>query len=55
VQITSATVNIVVPRNNCLVLIHELYHHIYVLGNGQFGFRRVKGSKDANGILRIIR
>jgi hypothetical protein len=31
------------------------YNHIYLLGNGQFGFRRVKGSRDAIGILRIIR
>ena len=40
--------------NSCLVLIYVLYHHIYVLGKGQFGFKRGKGTKDAVGVLRII-
>jgi hypothetical protein len=34
--------------------MHEPCHHIYVLGKGQFGFRRGKGTKDAIGMLRII-
>jgi hypothetical protein len=51
---TLATVNTVVLSNSCLVLIHVLYYHIYVLGKGQFGFRRGKGTRDAIGMLRII-
>jgi hypothetical protein len=51
---TPATINTVVLRNNCLVLIHVLYvSPYYALGNGQFGFRRVKRTRDAIGILRI--
>ena len=51
---TLATISTVVLSNSCIVLIHVLYCHIYVLGKGQFGFRRGKGTRDAIGMLRII-
>jgi hypothetical protein len=50
VQMTPATISAVVLSNSCLVL----YRHIYVLGKGQLGFRRGKGTRDAIGMLRII-
>jgi hypothetical protein len=31
-----------------------MHHHIYVLGKGQFGFRRGNGTRDAVGMLRRI-
>jgi hypothetical protein len=54
VQMTPATVSTVVLSNCCLVLMHVLYRHMHVLGKGQFGFRRGKGTRDAIGMLRII-